>query len=48
MRAMIRQQLIDENINDIEDINKDTYSNVELFLVTVDLTICRIYQLEEH
>ena len=31
MRALIRQQLRDENINDIEDINKDTYSNVELF-----------------
>ena len=31
MRALIKQQLRDENINDIEDIKEDTYSNVELF-----------------
>ena len=31
MRALIKQQLIDENIYNIEDIKEDTYSNVELF-----------------
>ena len=31
MRALIKQQLRNENINDIEDIKEDTYSNVELF-----------------
>ena len=31
MRALIKQQLIDENIYNIEDIKEDTYSNVDLF-----------------
>tara|TARA_B100000676_G_scaffold162965_1_gene160254 strand:- start:74 stop:850 length:777 start_codon:yes stop_codon:yes gene_type:complete len=31
MRALIKQQLRDVNINNIEDIKEDTYSNVELF-----------------
>ena len=31
MRALIKQQLRNENINDIEEIKEDTYSNVELF-----------------
>ena len=31
MRALIKQQLIDENIHNIEDIKEDTYSNVDLF-----------------
>ena len=31
MRALIKYQLRDVNINNIEDIREDTYSNVELF-----------------
>ena len=31
MRALIEQQLRDVNINNIQDIKEDTYSNVELF-----------------
>ena len=31
MRALIKHQLKEANINDIEEIKEDTYSNVELF-----------------